>query len=84
MSAEPLHISPPSERPPLSDEEIQNIADALYHYSPSARYTVSAETLQHFCHINCPEGPGYWSIGDGDPNRAYYCPYCGIRLELPA
>ncbi|MFZ1493125.1 MAG: hypothetical protein WAU60_06890, partial [Candidatus Competibacter denitrificans] len=44
------------------------------------RYIVTAETLQHFQHLDCPAGPGYWSIGDGDASRAYYCPYCGVRL----
>ncbi|MER2512325.1 MAG: hypothetical protein ABTQ25_07900 [Nitrosomonas ureae] len=44
------------------------------------RYIVTAETLLHFQHPDCTKGPGYWSIGDGDASRAYYCPYCGVRL----
>jgi DNA-directed RNA polymerase subunit RPC12/RpoP len=47
------------------------------------RYIVTAETLQHFQHLDCPAGPGYWSIGDGDASLAYYCPYCGARLAPP-
>lgn len=47
------------------------------------RYIVTAETLQHFQHLDCPAGPGYWSIGDGDASLAYYCPYCGALLAPP-
>jgi hypothetical protein len=54
------------------------------HSAPErACYIATAETLQHFQHLDCPAGPGYWSIGDGDASLAYYCPYCGALLAPP-
>ena len=73
-----------SPRPMLDDAALKQIADALYRYvAPSNGCAITAETLLHLQHLDCPAGPGYWSIGDGDPRRAYFCTWCGQQLEPP-
>ena len=40
----------------------------------------STETLVHF---QCPACNKWWSIGDADPTRRYYCPWCGAQEQGP-
>lgn len=54
------------------------------HSAPErACYIATAENMLHFCHIGCPKPPIYWSVSDRSAGRAYYCPYCGVRLAPP-
>ena len=41
-------------------------------------YDHSTETLLH---LRCPPCNGGWTIGNGQPDRAYFCPYCGKQLQ---
>lgn len=38
----------------------------------------STETLVHF---QCPACNKWWSIGDADLTRLYYCPWCGAQEQ---
>lgn len=71
-------------RPMLDEAALERIADALYRYvAPSNSYAITPVTFLHLQHLDCPAGPGYWSISDSGPNRAFFCPWCGVQLEPP-
>jgi hypothetical protein len=42
------------------------------------KHKVSIEKLSHY---QCKYCEKWWSIGDAPENRAWFCPWCGIRLE---
>ena len=39
-----------------------------------------AETLLH---CRCTVCSGWWHLEHADADRAYWCPYCGLRLDPP-
>lgn len=41
-------------------------------------YDYSTEVLLH---LRCPPCNGWWTIGDVKPDRAYFCTYCGEKLQ---
>ena len=41
-------------------------------------YDHSVEILLH---LRCKPCNGWWTIGDGKPDRNYFCTYCGKELK---
>jgi hypothetical protein len=44
-----------------------------------ATWSVSEERLTHF---RCSACKGWWSIGDAPEREAWFCPWCGLKLEV--
>lgn len=52
---------------------------------PAPDYDHTPESVMHYRHRNCAnaETSAWWSLSSGRNDRAYFCPYCGMRL-IPA